>query len=74
MVSKQQCLGVIFDIQLKWCHYVAGICKSMSYYLSLIRSLAKNLLSSIIKMLLESLVFFSQFVYALPVWAPAKYS
>ena len=70
VVSKQQYLGVMFDGQLNWRHHVAGVCKSMSYYLSLIRSHVKSLPSPIIKMLVESLVF-SRYVYALPVSGPA---
>ena len=52
--------------------YVASVCKSMSYYLALIGSHARNLPSSIIKMLVECLVF-SRYSYALPVWDPAAH-
>ena len=62
VVSKQQYLGVMFDGQLNWRHHVAGVCKSMSYYLSLIRSHVKSLPSPIIKMLMESLVFLDMYM------------
>ena len=71
VVCKQKYLGVMFDIQLNWSHHVASVCKSMSYYLALIGSHVRNLPSSIIKMLMECLVF-SRYSYAqLPVWGPA---
>ena len=70
VVCKQKYLGVMFDSQLNWSHHVASVCESMSYYLALIGSHAKNLPSSIIKMLVECLVF-SRYSYALPVWGPA---
>ena len=57
VVSKQKYLGVMFDSQLNWSHHVASVCKSMSYYLALIGSHIRNLPSSIIKMLVECLVF-----------------
>ena len=57
VVSRQKYLGVMFDSQLNWHHHVAGRCKSMSYYLMMIGSHAKNLLSAIIKMLVECLVW-----------------
>ena len=61
----------MFTCQLNWSHHVASVCKSMSYCLALIAgSRAKNLPSSIIKMLVECLVF-SRYSYALPVWGPA---
>ena len=70
VVCKQRYLGVIFDSHLKWTHHVASVCKSMSYYLMMIGSHAKSLPSSVIKMLVESLVF-SRYSYALPVWGPS---
>ena len=70
VVCSYKCLGVMFDSQLNWSHHVGKwVCKSMSYYLALIGSHAKNL-PSIIKMLVECLVF-SRYSYALPVWGPA---
>ena len=67
VVCKQKYLGVMFDSQLNWSHHVASVCKSMPYYLTLIGSHVRNLLSSIIKMLVECLVF-SRYSYALPMW------
>ena len=72
VVCKQKYLGVIFDSQLNWSNHVASVCKSMSYYLALIGSHVRNLPSSIIKMLVECLVF-SRYSYALPVWGPAAH-
>ena len=69
-VQKQKYLGVTFDTNLNWSSHVAGVCKSMSYYLTLINRHVKSLPSDIIKMLMESLVF-SRYTYALPVWGPA---
>ena len=43
VVCKQKYLGVMFDSQLNWSHHVASVCKSMSYYLALICSHARNL-------------------------------
>ena len=56
MVSRQKYLGV-FDTQLNWHYHVAGVCKSMSYFLKMIGSHAKNFPSAIIVMLVECLVF-----------------
>ena len=72
VVSKQKYLGVMFDSQLNWSHHVASVYKSMSYYLALIGSHIRNLPSSIIKMLVECLVF-SRYSYALSVWGPAAH-
>ena len=72
VVCKQKYLGVIFDSQLNWSNHVASLCKSMSYYLALIGSHVRNLPSSIIRMLVECLVF-SQYLYALPVWGPVAH-
>ena len=56
-VQKQKYLGVTFDTNLNWSSHVAGVCRSMSYYLHLINCHVKSLPSDIIKMLVESLVF-----------------
>ena len=69
-VQKQKYLGVTFDTNLNWSSHVAGVCRSMSYYLHLINCHVKSLPSDIIKMLVESLVF-SRYTYALSVWGPA---
>ena len=63
---------MVFDGQLNWCNHVVGVCKSMSCFLMMIGSHAKNLPSAIIKMLVECLVF-SRYTYALPVWGPAMH-
>ena len=70
VVDKQKYLGVTFDSRLTWSSHISKICGSMSYYLMLINSHVKYLPSTIVKMLIESLVF-SQYTYALPVWGPA---
>ena len=70
VVDKQKYLGIIFDHRLNWSFHVAKVCKSMSYYLSLISPHVKSLPTAIVKMLMESLVF-SRYTYALPVWGPA---
>ena len=69
VVSKQKYLDVMFDSQLNWSHHVAAVCKSMSYYLMMIGSHAKNLPSTIIR-IVECLAF-SYYTYALPVWGTA---
>ena len=69
VVDKQKYLGVTFDSRLTWSSHISKICGSMSYYLTLINSHGKYLPSTIVKMLIESLVF-SRCTYALPVWAP----
>jgi len=69
-VDKQKYLFVTFDSRLNWSSHVSKICGSMSYYLTLINSHVKCLPTSIVKMLIESLVF-SHYTYTLPVWGPA---
>ena len=69
VVDKQKYLGVTFDSRLAWSSHISKICGSMSYYLMLINSHVKYLPSTIVKMLIESLVF-SQYTYALHVWGP----
>jgi len=69
-VDKQKYLSVTFDSRLNWSSHISKIYGSMSYYLTLINSHVKCLPTSIMKMLIESLVF-SQYTYALPVWGPA---
>ena len=56
-VQKQKYLGVTFDTNLNWYSHVASVCRSMSYYLTLIKRHVNSLPSDIIKMLMESLVF-----------------
>ena len=70
VVDRQKYLGVIFDHRLTWFSHVAKVCKSMSYYLSLISPHVRFLPTTIVKILMESLVF-SRYTYALPVWGPA---
>ena len=53
VVSRQKYLGVVFDSQMNWHHHVAGVCKSMSYFLMMIGSHTKYLPSAIIKVLVE---------------------
>jgi len=63
-VDKQRYLGITFDNRLNWSSHVSKACESMAYYLNLINNYAKNLPSSIVKMLIESLVF-SRYIYSL---------
>ena len=72
VVDRQKYLRVIFDHRLTWSSHVAKVCKSMSYYLflQLISPHVRFLPTTIVKMLMESLVF-SRYTYALPVWGPA---
>ena len=70
VVDRQKYLGVIFDHCLTWSSHVAKVCNSMSYYLFLISPHVRFLPTTIVKMLMESLVF-SRYTYALPVWGPA---
>ena len=69
VVDKQKYLGVTFDSRLTWSLHISKVCGSKSYYLMLINCHVKYLPSTIVKMLIESLVF-SRYTYALPVWAP----
>ena len=55
-VKVQKYLGIIFDDQLQWLDHVSAICKKISFYLFWINSFLKNLPSSDIKMLIDSLV------------------
>ena len=52
-MQKQKYLGVTFDTNLNWYSHVASVCRSMSYYLTLINRHVKSLPSDIIKMLME---------------------
>ena len=70
VVDRQKYLGVIFDHRLTWSSHVAKVYKSMSYYLFLISPHVRFLPTTIVKMLMESLVF-SRYTYALLVWGPA---
>ena len=70
VVDKQKYLGVTFDCRLNWSSHVSQICRNMSYCLMLISSHVKYLPNTIVKMMIESLVF-SRYTYALPVWGPA---
>jgi len=55
VVCKQRYLRLFLTANLrKWTRHFASVCKSMSYYLMMIDSHAKNFPSSIIKMLIES--------------------
>ena len=70
VVDRQKYLGIIFDHCLTWFAHVAKVCKSMSYYLCLISPHVKFLPTTIVKKLMEPLVF-SHYTYALSVWGPA---
>ena len=65
-VDKQKYLGITIDSNLTWASHVANVCKKMAYYLYSIGCHQKALPGSIIKMLIDSLVF-SHFMYGLPV-------
>ena len=64
-VQKQKYLDITFDTKLNWSYHVANVCRNMLYYLTLIKSHVKSLLSHITKMLMEYLVF-PCYTYALP--------
>jgi len=66
-VTVQKYLGVHIDNELNWIAHVSAICKKLSYYLFWINTHRKCLSSSVIKMLVDSLVF-PRMDYALPVW------
>ena len=53
-VDKQKYLGVVFDSKLTWSSHLAAVCKSMIYYLYLIKFHSKLLPHEILKMLVES--------------------
>ena len=57
-VKTQKYLGLTFDDKLQWSHHVSAICKKLSFYLFWINSTQRNLPSSIIKMLINSLVLY----------------
>ena len=61
-VTKQKYLGVIFDEKLNWSSDVAATCKSMAFYLYQINRHSRSLPSNVLKVLMESLVFFSTYL------------
>ena len=69
VVCKQKYLGLIFDDTLSWSHHVSKVCQSMSYYLYLLNKQRLVFKTSLLKLLIERLVF-SRLVYCLPVWGP----
>ena len=70
VVKKQKYLGVILDNYLSWSHHVSYICKKMSYYLYVVNKHRHVLSSTLMKLLIDSLVF-SHVNYSLPVWGPS---
>ena len=65
--EQQIYLGLHFDTCLSWNSHVSYVCKKMSYYLYLIKTHCKVLKSDVMKLLIESLVFF-HLTYAASVW------
>jgi len=70
VTEKQKYLGLIFDSNMSWTHYVANVCGKMSYYLCLLRSHQHVIDIGLMKMLLESLVL-SHLFYCVTVWGPS---